>query len=312
MESRSNLATLVHIARQYYEENMSQQEIADQLGVSRSLIALYLKRAHEQNIVRIEIVNPQDECEDLALEIRDKTGINSVHVIPKPSNPELVQRSLAGAVARYLENVLVDGNLIGLGWGRTITEVVRLIAPSKPRRVEVVPLLGESSFTSTYTQLNQLILQFAQCFNGAPYFLFVPLLVGSSELKDALLRDEVARPVAERWERLDIACVGIGAIPPAPGQILYLGEDNVKRYADGGAIGDLVARHFNRDGQILHTDIDERIIGIDLGQLKKAKKVVVVARGLAKAKAVQGALRLSLITDLFIDEELAQVLLTEL
>jgi len=45
--------------------------------------------------------------------------------------------------------------------GPTISEVVKLLAPSKPRRIEVVPLLGESSFTGSYTQLNQLVLNFS-------------------------------------------------------------------------------------------------------------------------------------------------------
>ena len=155
MESSELTATLVQVATLYYEGNKSQQEIADQLGVSRSLIALYLKRAREQSIVRIQIVNPQDQCEDLAMAIRDKSGLRSVHVIPSPSSGELVLRSLGGAVARYLVSCLHDGDLIGLGWGRAIMESVNLLAPSRPRRVEVVPLLGESSFTGSYTQMNR-------------------------------------------------------------------------------------------------------------------------------------------------------------
>ena len=39
------MATLVQIANMYYKDNLSQQEIANQLGVSRSLIATYLQRA---------------------------------------------------------------------------------------------------------------------------------------------------------------------------------------------------------------------------------------------------------------------------
>jgi deoxyribonucleoside regulator len=83
MDNRELTATLVQVATLYYEDNKLQQEIADQLGVSRSLIALYLKRAREQNIVRIQIVNPQDQCEDVALALQDKSGLRSVHVIPQ-------------------------------------------------------------------------------------------------------------------------------------------------------------------------------------------------------------------------------------
>lgn len=312
MTSGSDLATLVQIARYYYEENMSQQEIADQLNVSRSLIALYLKRAREQNIVRIEIINPQDQCEDLALELKERTQLNSVHVVPRPSNSELVYRSLAGVVARYLESTLVDGDLVGLGWGRTISEVVNLLAPSKPRQIEIVPLLGESSFTGSFTQLNELVMQMAKSLNGIPYFLFAPLIVGSYELRQAFLSDQAAEVISTRWERLDVACIGIGALPPTQGQIFYMGEEIVKRYAAMGAIGDVVARHFDIKGQRIKTEVDERIIGIDLNQLQKSKRVIAVAGGQYKAKAVVGSLHTGLITDLFIDEDLADAILSDL
>lgn len=50
--------TLVQVDRMYYDENLPQQNIADRLGVSRSLIAHYLKRARDAGIVRIQIVEP--------------------------------------------------------------------------------------------------------------------------------------------------------------------------------------------------------------------------------------------------------------
>lgn len=305
-------ATLVQVATLYYEENKSQQEIADQLGVSRSLIALYLKRARELNIVRIEIVNPQDQCEDLALAIRESSHLRSVHVIPNPSAPELVLRSLGGSVARFLENRLQDGDLIGLGWGRSIMEAVSLLAPSRPRRIEVVPLLGESSFTGSYSQMNQIVMQMARAFSGTPYFLLAPLMVGTKELHDALLADEVAKAVADRWQRLDIAVVGIGALPAVPGQIVYLGEANVGIYLTDGAVGDMVARHFGLDGAPICTDLDDRILGPTLDQLSRVKTVVAVAGGMDKTRAVIGALRTKLITDLFMDQDLAQSVLDEL
>lgn len=305
-------ATLVQVARLYYVENKSQQEIADQLGVSRSLIALYLKRARDLNIVRIEIVNPQGQCEDLALALRERSGLQSVHVIPNPSAAELTLRSLGGAVARFLESRLRNGDLIGLGWGRSIMEAVSLFAPSYPRRIEVVPLLGESSYTGSYSQMNQIVLQMARAFSGEPYFLLAPLIVGSQALRDALLSDDTARPVAERWGRLDLAVVGIGALPPVPGQIVYLGEANVGEYLKLGAVGDMVARHFAADGRLIDTPLDDRILGLNIDQLRQVKTVIGVAGGVMKTQAVLGALRTGLITNLFLDQELAQAVLDEL
>ena len=62
------LSTLAQIANMYYKDNLSQQEIANQLGVSRSLIATCLRRARDQQLVRVEIADPRDDTAHLALE----------------------------------------------------------------------------------------------------------------------------------------------------------------------------------------------------------------------------------------------------
>jgi DNA-binding transcriptional regulator LsrR (DeoR family) len=300
------------VAQLYYLENKSQQEIADQLGVSRSLIALYLKRAREQNIVRIEIVDPQDAREDLGLSLAQKTGIKGVHIVPSAINRELTRRSLCGVIARFFENTLKDGHQVGFGWGRTIMETASLLAPTSQRSIDVVPLLGESSYTGSYSQMNQIVLQVARSFNGEPHFLLVPLVVGTRELRESLLADPVAHEVVERWERLDVACVGIGALPPVPGQVLYLGEENVRCYLEEGAVGDICARYFNLQGKVIDNPLNERMIGMSLEMLRKVPRVIAVAEGPEKTKALIGAVRTSLITDLFIDEELGRSVLAEL
>jgi deoxyribonucleoside regulator len=61
---------LVEVAHLYYDENFSQQDIADRLGFSRSSIAHYLQHARETGIVRIEIVDPENACVELEAELR--------------------------------------------------------------------------------------------------------------------------------------------------------------------------------------------------------------------------------------------------
>ncbi|MCC7209224.1 MAG: hypothetical protein IT323_18070, partial [Anaerolineae bacterium] len=198
------IATLVEVANLYYKENLSQREIADKLGVSRSLIALYLQKARQQQIVRIEIVNPQDSAANLALELRARASIEAVIVVPHGHmSAELTRRAIAAAAVDYLESHLQDGDVFGLGWGRTTTRIVELLAPTQPRDIVVVPLLGESIYTTgAYTQMNQLVMQTAQNFGGKAHFLLAPVMVGSNTLHDLLLKDPAIQPVVEKWEEL--------------------------------------------------------------------------------------------------------------
>lgn len=312
---RSNLlATLVQIAQMYYAKNLSQQQIADELGVSRSLIALYLKRARDQGIVKIEINDPQDNCEDLALLLQERASLNRVVVVPSTGNsPALTRRSIAGALARHLEDNIQDGDVVGIGFGRTMAEVAELLAPSKTRRADFLPLVGESSsgLIGTYSQVNLHVLKMASSFNATPHFLHAPLMVNSTALRNLLLEDEVIASVTRYWDRLTHACVGVGTLPPVTGEVIYIGEENLSAFEQAGGVGDVCSRYFTTEGLFIDDPIYNCIVGIRPEQLRKTKHVLAVASSPEKAHATTSLLRSGLITDLFVDEELAREILIQ-
>lgn len=304
------MATLVEVAHLYYEENLSQQEIADRLGVSRSLIALYLKKAREQGIVQITIRDPKNVFQNLAFQLQERYHLRHVEVVSSAHLSNiLTRRALGNAVAQYLDRVLQDGDILGLDWGRTIMEVVNLLAPSQPRHIDIVPLLGESSSTGTYTQLNQIVLQAARAFSATPYFLLVPLIVGSKNLRDALMADVTTQDVISRWNHLSHVCVGIGPIPLIEDQIVYIGQENLSELIRQKAVGNITAHYFDSEGKILTQEFKDRLIGISMEQLLKTKNVIAAAGGVEKSRAVAAALRIGVITHLFVDDALALRLL---
>jgi deoxyribonucleoside regulator len=303
-------ATLVQIARLYYLENKSQQEIADEIGVSRSLVALYLKRARDRGIVSFEIRSPQDNFEYLERFLCERTGIARAVVVPTANNPALTRRSVASALARHLEDNLQDGDVLGVGFGRTMHELPSLIAPRRTRKISVVPLMGESasSYTRSYSQINQVVLQISQVFDGVPYFLLAPLLTESPELAGLLMKDASIRPVVDLWNRLDHVCIGIGTVPPVEGEVVYVGEENLAQYVAKGAVGDTCTRYFDAHGDYIQTNLHDRTIGIRLDQLSHAKGINILASGTGKADAILAFLKTGMVTNLFVDEELATVM----
>ncbi len=307
------VATLVQVAHLYYDENLSQQEIADRLNVSRSSIAQYLQQARERGIVKIEVVNPTNNCESMALEIQDRTNLNRVFVVPSMHKyHDLTMRAIAGAASTYLEKTLVDSDILGIAWGRTISRIVQLLAPSIPRDIDVVPLMGERGYTGNYSQINQVVLQAAQSFSAHPYFLLAPMFVGSKQLRDDLLHDPAVSMVVERWEKLTTAIIGIGAIPPQPGSIVYVGTRYMRVMQEQDAVGDICGRFIDKDGNLIEAEFYDRMISISLDQIKKIKRVIAVAGGIEKTRAVIAAMKTKLFSVLFVDEMLAENLLYEL
>jgi len=312
-DKADQIARLVQVAHLYYDENLSQQEIADKLEVSRSLIAQYLQQARDRGIVRIEVINPMNSCENIALEIQERANLERVFIVPGMHKfQDLTMRAIAGAASKYLEQNITDSDILGMAWGRTITRLVQLLAPSVPRDIDVVPLMGERGYTGTYSQINQIVLQTAQSFNGRPYFLLTPMFVSSVQLKQDLMNDPEVRPAVERWDKLTTAVIGIGAVPPSPGSIAYVGAKLMRMMQERGAVGDICGRHFDDDGNLIENEMNDRMISISLDQIRKIKRVIAVASGVEKTRSVLSAMKTKLFSVLFIDEMLAESMLNKM
>ena len=269
--------TLVQVATMYYDQNLSQQQIADGIGVSRSLVASYLKKAREDGIVNIKINNPLDNCEDLALILQAKTNLHYAHVIPASHNsPALTRRSIAGALGRHLDNSLKNGDCLGVGFGRTISELTEVFSPTRSRSIDVMPVIGESTsgLIGTYSQVNQHVLRIAKSLNGTPHFLLGPLIVHSDSLAKNMLEDETFSTVVKYWDSLTHICFGVGTLPPVQGEVVYIGEENLQVFMDAGGVGDICTRYFDRYGNFIDTPFYNRIISIRVDQIRRTEHVI--------------------------------------
>jgi DNA-binding transcriptional regulator LsrR (DeoR family) len=305
--------TLVQVARMYYDENLTQQDIADRLGVSRSLIAQYLQRARDAGIVRIQIVEPDNACADLAASLGQATGVSQVTVVPTPyGSHELAFRAVASAAASFLLERLQDGDTFGLGWGRTTSRVVGFLELPHALGIDVLPLMGECGHSGMHSQMNQLVMRAAERLRATPYFLSLPMVVSTPALRDALAQEVGIRDVIGRWGRVNLACVGIGVVPPVPGMVVYIGEEHLPRLIEAGAVGDICGIYYDREGRIIETGLEDRMIAAGVKQLKGIDCLTAVACGVDKAVAVEGALRTGLISALFIDQAMAEQILAGL
>lgn len=299
--------TLVQVARLYYDEDLSQQEIADRLGVSRSLIAQYLKRARDMGIVRIRVVDPDNACAGLQAELKERLGLKHLTVVPTPhGSGELASRAVAAAAADFISASLRDGDTFGLAWGRTSSRIVDLLPAPNLSRLDVVPLMGECAHEGMHSQMNNLVIRAAERLHATPHFLSLPMVLSRVDLRDALLAEIGVKNVADAWNHLDVACMGIGVVPPVPGMVVYIGEEHLPRLIEAGAVGDVCGIYYNRDGKIIESGLENRMIAANAEQLRQTDCLTAAACGADKTIAVLGAVRTRLIDALFIDQTIAE------
>jgi DNA-binding transcriptional regulator LsrR (DeoR family) len=114
------------------------------------------------------------------------------------------------------------------------------------------------------------------------------------------------------FDSLDIALVGIGGQEPSgllasSGNVFSEGELGTLREA--GAVGDIGLRFLRADGQPVGSPLDQRVIGIELEQLRRVPRAIGVAGGPGKTAAVRAALLGGWINCLITDRLTAERLL---
>jgi DNA-binding transcriptional regulator LsrR (DeoR family) len=174
-----------------------------------------------------------------------------------------------------------------------------------------VQSLGGASESPAKTHAVYLASQLATLVRGDVTYLTAPAIVGSKETRDILLQDAYVRGAIELFDQVTLALVGIGAIEPSPmlassGNIFSPQEQAMLR--ECGAVGDILVRFYDRQGQPVHTSLDPRVIGMSLEQLKRVKRSVGVAGGQRKHASIRSALLGGLVNVLITDRSTAQAL----
>jgi deoxyribonucleoside regulator len=314
MSSRLDVSLIVKVAQMYYLDGLKQEQIAKQIGISRSLISMILTEARERGIVEITIRDPALNHDQLSRRLAAFYPKTSFTVVPTSSRDhDTLRKLVAQRAADLLARTLRDGDVVGLAWGRTCLELVNAFRPRERLRVAVVPLIGGSLQTARYFQINELVRLLADRCGGTPHFIHAPALVSDRKERDLHLAGSSLQVVRQQWRAMDVVVTGIGTLPPPggdPERESYIGEDKAFReLARSGAVGDICARYFDASGKFILDENYERVVGAPIEDLKRAKTAICMASGPEKAEAIAGALRTGVAKNLVLDEPTAEAAL---
>lgn len=299
---------LTKVAHMYYDQNMTQQEIADKLLISRPSISRLLQKARQEGIVDIK-VNYEDSYTKLEDIIEKAFGLHEVIIIPTEEN-DLLKNYLAEAAARYLERVVKDGDIIGVSWGTTLAKIPKYIKTTK-KNVTFVPLIGGAGQTKLDVHSNAIAISLAKVFGGKGCLLHAPVTVESVDVKKTIVSDKNIKEVLELAAVSSMAVVGIGA-PMAEDSIIrqtgYYNDEEFDKLKKIGAVCDICWTFIDAEGKVCPTELNERIIGISIENLKKIPIVLGVAGGISKHEAILAAVKGRYISVLITDEKTAEFL----
>lgn len=305
------LQKIIDAARMYYQLDYSQQEIAHKLEVSRPTVSRFLQQAKADGIVQIKILDPKENNEIIANQLEDKFQLQKVIVVSVPQYEDIIVKKYLGtAVAEYLSEIIKDGDSIATTWGTTIYEVAIQLEHKHVKDVTIVQLNGGVSHSETNTYASEIIHLFGKAYNTMPYLLPLPAIVDHAVVKQAIEADRHIRKILNMGRDANIALFTVGV--PTEDSVLikanYFSDHDLEIIHAKGA-GDICSRFIDLEGNICSEELDRRTIGIDLADLRRKEKSILVAGGIKKVDAIYGAIRGKYTNTLITDQFTAKYLL---
>jgi len=296
------------VAEMYYTYRLTQQEIAERLGISRPWVSKLLDRAIDLGIVRIEVVSYFANFKELEKQLFDKYGVK-VYIVKNSASGESYT-NIGKAASNYLLAKIRPGDTIGVSWGVTLTVMIDELIPMKVQGVKVVPLVGGLGSRAEYIS-NLSALKLSEKLDCQCVLLHAQAYCSSPEEKEAVLSNPQVSNVIEMGNHSDIALIGVGDLYTSTiAKSKIISDEIIKEMESYGAIGDISLWFIDKDGKIIDRGINKNIIACSLQEVtKNAREVICMACGDSKIKVLDAAMRGGWFTTLFTDVNTAKGLL---
>jgi len=296
----------------YYNQGLTQKDVAEKLGISRSTVIRLLDEAMKRSEVQIWISEGVDTCVELATRLEKAYGLDEAVVVPAPrDNSATAMASAVGlALGQFLSEVVQNDMTIGVGWGRTMTASLSSFRPPRRENCKVVSLLGGIVAVHQTNPIDY-TWRFAGQLGAECYMFLAPLLVDSVTTKRALIEKCGLDTIYDLAENLDLAVVSCGDIGPHSTSLSegFISKQELDRLIAAGCVCDTMFNFLDENGRSVDQKLNERVMSVDLDTLKKAKHIVLSSGGAHRAVAIRATIRRIGCNTLITDETAARELL---
>jgi DNA-binding transcriptional regulator LsrR (DeoR family) len=296
------------VAWYYYVGGMTQQQIANRLGLTRLRVNRIVGQARSEGLVRIEIKLPLASCVALEERLKARYALDDVTVVPSVPDPAIQQQMIGEAAGIMLDPLLRPDIGIGVGWGKTLHMAVRSLTARRLAGSWVTALMGgltRGSGANTF----EVATEFARTLGADCYYVPAPIYVPSVESRSTLLTHYGLADVMRRAREGDIALVAAGDLS---GRSLLaatsLVVENLTGLKAAGAVGDLLGSFLDEYGRVVDHPLNARVMALPLDELRAYPTSILASGGEHKLPIIRAVLNARYVRRLVTDEIVAEAL----
>jgi DNA-binding transcriptional regulator LsrR (DeoR family) len=295
----------------YHVEGMTQNAIADALGIGRVTVVRLLADARAMHEVRISISRDIAGLTELEFELQRRFGVKEAVVAPLSSPDADPVLPIGAATGEYVSRLLRNDMKIGLGWGRTLINTLPFVQEKQLANLSVVSLLGGITKARQYNP-SEFAWQFSRIFQADCYLIAAPAFVDSPDTKRALVERCGLQDILDFARSLDAVLVSAGGMTPDDTvfRLGFVGEPDRKSLIAKGAVGDMLCHYFDGNGRLVDHKLNETVMAVPIETLTATPERVLASGGARKAKAILGAIRALCPTVFITDEMTAKAVLS--
>lgn len=290
---------MIKIAWYYYMENMTQQAIADRLNITRMRVIKLLEKARQTGVVQFRISSSLDFRRDLENRLMEKYHLRDCYTVPTNPNAASTNETIARAASIYIADHVRENSYINFGYGDTTSKTIEYLARNLETAVSFVSLTGGVGYYLPKSESN--------IFNAKLYLIPSPIIMSSAQMADAIKKESSVQEVTSMIGLASMTIVGIGGMDDSATIVKssILNPSDFRLLAMKGAVGDVICHFIDRNGNLVDTDVDSRLVSVPLNTLKELENVIGVAAGKHKLPAIHAALMGGYLDILITDEETA-------
>ncbi len=295
------------IAFLYYQMHLTQDEIAKRLNLTRQKVNQIIGSLQEMGIVSIHIQGFESEAIAFESRFEQAFGLNEVLIVSDGGSEEFNLQKVVVTAAQHLDRTIRNGDIIGVSWGQTLTDVVSYMAYQRKNKCRVMQLIGAQNITDAGMRTDEIARELANHLNCSATMLHAPVTLEHEETKKWLMKEKAIQYSFDQIRLCNVALVGVGDLnkDSTMFKIGYIEEADMLRLRKDGFCSDVCMNPIRLDGSYEDCYYKDRLMNADIDTLKNIENVIAVACGVEKAEAVLAALRTGCINSLVIDEPMA-------
>ncbi len=305
---------IADVARDFYLSKLTIADISKKYNLSRYLITKYLDDAVSTGLVKITINAPIDRNLQLEAEFKKMFGIQNAYILMDGDAANDDDENIIEFSAQTIQDYIQSMRTIGVSWGGTVSNIINHFQTKVKEDLVFTQIMGDNLKYNSAVGSTPLVQKAAAKYEAHYLTVPAPLYIINNQIRTALEKEPAFIRAFTTMNKMDMIFAGIGTLASIDSiQVWRQHKDQIFPKVDlQKVVGMLYGRPFDINGNFLNPGDSDKLFGASIDTILAVPTRLAIVKSKFKSRALLGALRGNLITDVITNESVANRVLMEM